>query len=91
MVEVFVFSSFVSIIKMMVEKKMILILMSIEFLMMSIYFLLHNFHSWFFNSTLSVIFLTFMVCESVLGLSLYIYMSRISGKDSLKSMSLSKF
>nr|QPN54234.1 NADH dehydrogenase subunit 4L [Osborniella crotophagae] len=87
-----VFFLYMMIIKMLMSEKMISILMSIEFMMLSIFFLLYSYHTlWFANSILCLIFLTFMVCESVMGLSIYIYITRMSGSDQFKSLNLLKY
>nr|YP_009519720.1 NADH dehydrogenase subunit 4L [Colpocephalum griffoneae]AYC65894.1 NADH dehydrogenase subunit 4L [Colpocephalum griffoneae] len=87
----FCFFFFISIMKMMMSEKIIFILMSMEMMMMSIYFFFFMFYKdWFTSSILNIIFLSFMVCESVLGLGAYIYLSRLSGKDEFKSLNLLK-
>nr|AHA52568.1 NADH dehydrogenase subunit 4L [Pselaphanus sp. QL-2013] len=73
-------------------KHMLLTLISIEFmminLMMNIYLnLLYLKINLFFIS----FFLTISVCESVLGLSLLIFMMRFTGNDFMKSLNLMKW
>nr|YP_010890552.1 NADH dehydrogenase subunit 4L [Franciscoloa roseicapillae]WIM51558.1 NADH dehydrogenase subunit 4L [Franciscoloa roseicapillae]WIM51571.1 NADH dehydrogenase subunit 4L [Franciscoloa roseicapillae]WIM51581.1 NADH dehydrogenase subunit 4L [Franciscoloa roseicapillae] len=75
--------------KILSASKMITMLLGVEFMMLSVYFLISYVSElWFSNSMLVIIFLTLMVSESVMGLGAYIYVSRNSGKDSLKSITL---
>nr|YP_010872806.1 NADH dehydrogenase subunit 4L [Franciscoloa funerei]WGU50370.1 NADH dehydrogenase subunit 4L [Franciscoloa funerei] len=77
--------------KILSASKMISMLLGVEFMMLSVYFLIgYMSESWFSNSMMAIIFLTLMVSESVMGLGAYIYISRSSGKDSLKSITLLK-
>nr|AYW52138.1 NADH dehydrogenase subunit 4L [Discolomatidae sp. 1 ACP-2013] len=71
------------------HKHLLVSLMSIEFLMMSILFSLYiylnlNLYEFYFM----MIFLTIMVCESVLGLSILVSMVRMTGNDYMKSFNL---
>nr|AYQ18966.1 NADH dehydrogenase subunit 4L [Discolomatidae sp. 3 ACP-2013] len=64
-------------------------LMSIEFLMLTLFlslcmYLNMNLMEFYF----SMIYLTIMVCESVLGLSILVSMVRLSGNDYMKSFNL---
>nr|WIM51620.1 NADH dehydrogenase subunit 4L [Colpocephalum spinicollis] len=74
--------------KILMSNKLITILMSLELIMLSIFFFLNFSHSSWFSSGNSVIFLSFMVCESVMGLGLYIQTIRLVGSDKFKSMNM---
>nr|QUB07094.1 NADH dehydrogenase subunit 4L [Chlamisus sp. N29] len=68
-------------------KHLLLMLLSLEFLVLSLYLGLYIFlgvigYEYFF----SLIFLTMSVCEGSLGLSLLVLMSRKSGNDYILSM-----
>nr|YP_010890511.1 NADH dehydrogenase subunit 4L [Colpocephalum eucarenum]WIM51517.1 NADH dehydrogenase subunit 4L [Colpocephalum eucarenum] len=87
----FIFFFFMGLMKILMSEKIISILMSIEVVMLSLFFLLYMLHKfWFPGSVMCVVYLTFMVCESVLGLGAYISISRMSGKDQFKTMNLIK-
>nr|AFP16938.1 NADH dehydrogenase subunit 4L [Omonadus floralis] len=71
------------------RKHLLLMLLSIEYIVLSLYLNIFMYLSlieseYFF----SMIFLTFSVCEGVLGLSLLISIIRTHGNDYFKSFSL---
>nr|AHX97795.1 NADH dehydrogenase subunit 4L [Elasmosoma sp. QL-2014] len=73
-------------------KHLLLILISLEFIMLNtlyMYYLITMKLN--INFFLTSIFLTIMICESILGLSILVSMVRLSGNDYLKSMNLMKW
>nr|AXS66247.1 NADH dehydrogenase subunit 4L [Tenebrionoidea sp. 2 KM-2017] len=71
------------------RKHLLLMLLSLEFIVLSIYFNLFIYlsfisHEYFF----SMIFLTFSVCEGALGLSILVSMIRTHGNDYFQSFSV---
>nr|QWS05452.1 NADH dehydrogenase subunit 4L [Cromna sinensis] len=81
------FSGILSLI--LVRKHFLLSLLSLEFLMISIYFYLYFFFLYFlFDFYFIIIYLIFGVCEGVLGLSLIVYLVRKSSLDYLDSLTL---
>nr|WCB99525.1 NADH dehydrogenase subunit 4L [Meteorus sp. 1 XHS-2023a] len=73
-------------------KHILLTLISLEFMMLNItyniYLSINNINM---NIYFISIFLTIMICESVLGLSLLIYLVRNNGNDYFKSLNLMKW
>nr|ALO71162.1 NADH deshydrogenase subunit 4L [Subcoccinella vigintiquattuorpunctata] len=71
------------------RKHMLMMLLSMEFIILSLFFLMFlyliNFNYEFY---FSMIFLSFSVCESVLGLSLLVSMIRSHGSDYFNSFNL---
>nr|WNN64249.1 NADH dehydrogenase subunit 4L [Ceresium sinicum ornaticolle] len=70
------------------RKHLLLMLLSLEFVVLSLYlnvffYLNHLFYDYFF----SMVFLTFSVCEGVLGLSILVLMIRSWGNDYILSFS----
>jgi NADH-ubiquinone oxidoreductase chain 4L len=66
----------------MKRKHLLLILLSIEFIVVSLYLLIFIYLSYFNNEYFfSIIFLTFRVCEGVLGLSILVSLIRTHGND----------
>nr|ANS72682.1 NADH dehydrogenase subunit 4L [Globospongicola spinulatus] len=64
-------------------------LLSLEFIMMNIFWLMSMiFFSVGVEGYFVLFFLTFAVCEGVLGLSLLVYMVRCSGADYFSSFSV---
>nr|YP_009485704.1 NADH dehydrogenase subunit 4L [Tessaratoma papillosa]AVZ00840.1 NADH dehydrogenase subunit 4L [Tessaratoma papillosa] len=69
------------------RKHILLSLLSLEFMVLSVYFLLvlvmmnYNFELYY-----SLIFLVFSVCEGALGLSILVMLVRSHGNDYLSSM-----
>nr|YP_011010429.1 NADH dehydrogenase subunit 4L [Metrocoris tenuicornis]WPW47044.1 NADH dehydrogenase subunit 4L [Metrocoris tenuicornis] len=70
------------------RKHLLLTLLSLEYLVIVIFssfFIFLNFYLGEFN--LIIIFLTFSVCEGVLGLSILVSMIRCHGNDNLMNLS----
>nr|ARO34915.1 NADH dehydrogenase subunit 4L [Phylloecus linearis] len=74
------------------NKHMLLVLMSLEFFVVSMFFM------WFFyfnlmglNQFISLYYLIFSVCESVLGLTVMVLIMRGEGNDYFNSLSLLKW
>nr|AML26564.1 NADH dehydrogenase subunit 4L [Staphylinidae sp. BMNH 1274698] len=73
----------------MKRKHLLLMLLSLEFIILSLYyylFLTLSFYS--FESYFCMIFLTMSVCESVLGLSILVSMLRMYGNDYFQSFNM---
>nr|QXG82681.1 NADH dehydrogenase subunit 4L [Alleculinae sp. BMNH 1042437] len=73
----------------MKRKHLLLMLLSLEFMVLSVYLLLFIYFSdlgsdYFF----SMVFLTFSVCEGVLGLSILVSLIRTHGNDYFQSFSI---
>nr|YP_010852739.1 NADH dehydrogenase subunit 4L [Philagra albinotata]WGL39479.1 NADH dehydrogenase subunit 4L [Philagra albinotata] len=73
----------------MIRKHIFLCLVSLEFIILSL-FLMIMMYLLNFNYELyfSMIFLTFMVCEGAMGLSVLVYLIRSHGNDYLNSFSM---
>nr|UYK52075.1 NADH dehydrogenase subunit 4L [Palaeocimbex sp. CSCS-Hym-MC0161] len=68
---------------------LLMILLSLEFIVMLLYFLMIMYLNFYgMELYFSMIFLTFSVCESVLGLSILILMIRFNGNDYFQTLSL---
>lgn len=68
-------------------KHFLFILLSLEFIMLSIFLRLYSLFSFsIMNIFFSIIFLTMVVCEGVLGLSIMVRIVRSSGNDNLLSL-----
>nr|QRW36393.1 NADH dehydrogenase subunit 4L [Nebrioporus cooperi] len=68
---------------------LLLMLLSMEFIILSLYILLFMFLSFFdYEYYFSLMFLVFCVCESVLGLSILVSLIRTHGNDYFFSMNL---
>nr|AXS64792.1 NADH dehydrogenase subunit 4L [Staphylinoidea sp. 4 KM-2017] len=73
----------------MKRKHLLLMLLSLEFIILSLYYLLflvlsdYNYEFYF-----NMIFLTMSVCEGVLGLSILVSLIRIHGNDYFQSLSI---
>nr|WHE42556.1 NADH dehydrogenase subunit 4L [Habroloma sp.] len=68
---------------------LLLVLLSLEFMVLSLYFYIMLFlmqESWEFF--FSMVFLTFSVCEGALGLSILVSMIRTHGNDYFQSFNL---
>lgn len=66
-----------------------LILLSLEFIILSIYILVFIYLSIFdYEYYFRIIFLTFCVCESVLGLSILVSLIRTHGNDFFFSINI---
>nr|YP_009144464.1 NADH dehydrogenase subunit 4L [Asbolus verrucosus]AKJ52250.1 NADH dehydrogenase subunit 4L [Asbolus verrucosus] len=73
----------------MKRKHLLLMLLSLEFIVLSIYFVLFMYLGIFNNEYFfSMIFLTFSVCEGALGLSLLVSLIRTHGNDYFHSFNL---
>nr|YP_010166721.1 NADH dehydrogenase subunit 4L [Oreodytes davisii]QRV62825.1 NADH dehydrogenase subunit 4L [Oreodytes davisii] len=71
------------------RKHLLLMLLSMEFIILSLYVLLFIFLSNFdYEFYFSMIFLVFCVCESVMGLSVLVSLIRTHGNDYFFSMNL---
>lgn len=68
------------------RKHLLLILLSLEFIVLSVYLILFIFLSFLGNEYFfRIIFLTFTVCEGVLGLSVLVSLIRRHGNDYFQS------
>nr|AWN56321.1 NADH dehydrogenase subunit 4L [Nephaspis sp. DPP-2018] len=71
------------------RKHLLLMLMSMEFIILILYFMFfYIFYMFMYEYYFSMFFLTFSVCESVLGLSLLIKMIRSHGNDDFNSFNI---
>nr|AYR05176.1 NADH dehydrogenase subunit 4L [Coleoptera sp. ACP-2013]AYR05230.1 NADH dehydrogenase subunit 4L [Coleoptera sp. ACP-2013] len=71
------------------RKHLLLMLLSLEFVILSLYILVFIYLSMFnFEFYFSMLFLTFCVCESVLGLSILVSLIRTHGNDFFFSMNM---
>nr|AML25756.1 NADH dehydrogenase subunit 4L [Carabidae sp. BMNH 1274270] len=71
------------------RKHLLLMLLSLEFIILSLYMIIFIYLSMFmYEYYFSMMFLTFCVCESVLGLSLLVSLIRTHGNDLFYSMNL---
>nr|YP_010704182.1 NADH dehydrogenase subunit 4L [Julodis variolaris]WCO87688.1 NADH dehydrogenase subunit 4L [Julodis variolaris] len=71
------------------RKHLLLMLLSLEFIVLSLYYLM-MLHLSFYNYEyfFSMIFLTMSVCESALGLSILVSMIRTHGNDYFQSFNV---
>nr|YP_009944702.1 NADH dehydrogenase subunit 4L [Encyrtus sasakii]QGA47461.1 NADH dehydrogenase subunit 4L [Encyrtus sasakii]QGA47474.1 NADH dehydrogenase subunit 4L [Encyrtus sasakii]QGA74445.1 NADH dehydrogenase subunit 4L [Encyrtus sasakii]QGA74458.1 NADH dehydrogenase subunit 4L [Encyrtus sasakii] len=65
-----------------------LTLMSLEFLMLTLLMILNFIIMFYGNLFILMYYLIFVVCESVLGLSLLIILIRSKGNDNMKNLNL---
>nr|YP_010990639.1 NADH dehydrogenase subunit 4L [Flata truncata]WOW99057.1 NADH dehydrogenase subunit 4L [Flata truncata] len=73
----------------LVRKHFLLSLLSLEFLMLSIYYTMYFYFCFFvFDYYFIIVYLVLGVCEGVLGLSLIVYLVRKDSLDYLDSISL---
>nr|YP_010166708.1 NADH dehydrogenase subunit 4L [Nectoporus subrotundus]QRV62799.1 NADH dehydrogenase subunit 4L [Nectoporus subrotundus] len=71
------------------RKHLLLMLLSMEFIILSLYGLIFIFLSYFdYEFYFSMMFLVFCVCESVVGLSILVSLIRTHGNDYFFSMNL---
>nr|ARH54438.1 NADH dehydrogenase subunit 4L [Lebia chlorocephala] len=71
------------------RKHLLLMLLSLEFIILSLYSLMFIYLSMYsFEYYFSMMFLTFCVCESVLGLSILVSLIRTHGNDFFFSMNM---
>nr|ANJ70531.1 NADH dehydrogenase subunit 4L [Hygrotus confluens] len=92
MLNIFLFSFmfFVGLVGFSLKRKhLLLMLLSMEFIILSLYILLFIYLSNFDNEYyFSLMFLVFCVCESVLGLSILVSLIRTHGNDYFFSLNL---
>nr|AXS66335.1 NADH dehydrogenase subunit 4L [Cucujoidea sp. 6 KM-2017] len=71
------------------RKHLLTMLLSLEFVILSLFLVMFNF-LFIFNNEIyfSMIFMTLSVCEGVLGLSLLVLMIRTHGNDYFKSFNM---
>nr|YP_010049243.1 NADH dehydrogenase subunit 4L [Promethis valgipes]QPL15578.1 NADH dehydrogenase subunit 4L [Promethis valgipes] len=71
------------------RKHLLLMLLSLEFIVLSIYYMMFLYLSLVDNEVFfAMIFLTFSVCEGVLGLSLLVALIRTHGNDFFQSFNV---
>ena len=71
------------------RKHLLSVLLSLEFIVLSLFFLLFLFLNFLnFEIYFSIIFLTFRVCEGALGISVLVSIIRTHGNDYFNSFSL---
>nr|YP_010309687.1 NADH dehydrogenase subunit 4L [Apalus guerini]UMR54804.1 NADH dehydrogenase subunit 4L [Apalus guerini] len=71
------------------RKHLLLMLLSIEYMILSLYFVMFIYLSFLSNDYFfSMIFLTFSVCEGALGLSILVSMIRTHGNDYFQGFNL---
>nr|YP_009935692.1 NADH dehydrogenase subunit 4L [Macrosoma conifera]QNS38635.1 NADH dehydrogenase subunit 4L [Macrosoma conifera] len=71
------------------HKHLLIILLSLEFIILSIFFLMMIYFSFIMNDMyMLMVFLVFSVCEGALGLSILVSMIRTHGNDYFQSFSL---
>uniref|UniRef100_A0AB38ZGE1 NADH-ubiquinone oxidoreductase chain 4L n=1 Tax=Lucanus liuyei TaxID=2952596 RepID=A0AB38ZGE1_9SCAR len=87
---IFVFIYFMGLLSFCINRKhMLLMLLSLEFVVISLFFGLFavlGFYSWEYYFVL--IFLTVSVCEGVLGLALLVMLMRVYGSDYIQIFNL---
>nr|YP_009441808.1 NADH dehydrogenase subunit 4L [Eucinetus haemorrhoidalis]AOY39392.1 NADH dehydrogenase subunit 4L [Eucinetus haemorrhoidalis] len=81
---------FFSLVKFVFSRKhLLLMLLSLEFIILFVYYMLFIYLKIFnYEYFFSMIFLTFSVCESALGLSILISLIRTHGNDNFFSLNL---
>nr|ALO77492.1 NADH deshydrogenase subunit 4L [Platydema sp. PLA01] len=73
----------------MKRKHLLLMLLSLEFIVLSLYFIIFLYLSFLGNEFFfSMVFLTFSVCEGVLGLSVLVLLIRTHGNDYFQSFNV---
>nr|YP_009995320.1 NADH dehydrogenase subunit 4L [Ochthebius atriceps]QNP09723.1 NADH dehydrogenase subunit 4L [Ochthebius atriceps] len=73
----------------MKRKHLLLMLLSLEFIVLSLYFMMYIYLSYFSNEFyFSMIFMTMSVCEGALGLSLLVSLIRSHGNDYFQSFNI---
>nr|WAR51447.1 NADH dehydrogenase subunit 4L [Parasarpa dudu] len=71
------------------HKHLLIVLMSLEFMMLSIFFLMLLYLMFVsYNLYMLMVFLVFSVCEGALGLSILVSMIRTHGNDYFQSFNL---
>nr|YP_009489669.1 NADH dehydrogenase subunit 4L [Papilio slateri]SPP23572.1 NADH dehydrogenase subunit 4L [Papilio slateri] len=82
----FIFGNMIFISK---HKHLLVVLLSLEFIVLSIFFLMIIFFNYIeYDMYMLMIFLLFSVCEGALGLSILVSMIRTHGNDYFQSFSL---
>nr|WNS59328.1 NADH dehydrogenase subunit 4L [Cetema sp.] len=71
------------------SKHLLSMLLSLEFIVLMLFFLLFIYLNFMnFEMFFSMMFLTFMVCEGALGLSILVSLIRTHGNDNFQSFSI---
>nr|AHC32048.1 NADH dehydrogenase subunit 4L [Eubasilissa regina] len=71
------------------RKHLLIILLSLEFIMLNLFFLIYLYTVSLGNSMyFMVLFMVLSVCEGVLGISILMYMIRIFGNDYVRIFSI---
>nr|YP_009093648.1 NADH dehydrogenase subunit 4L [Plutella xylostella]AEH05040.1 NADH dehydrogenase subunit 4L [Plutella xylostella]AIS35860.1 NADH dehydrogenase subunit 4L [Plutella xylostella] len=71
------------------QKHLLIVLLSLEFIVLSIFFfLLIMLNFYFYDAYMLMVFLVFSVCEGALGLSILVSMIRTHGNDYFQSFNL---
>nr|YP_009995489.1 NADH dehydrogenase subunit 4L [Ochthebius sculptoides]QNP09944.1 NADH dehydrogenase subunit 4L [Ochthebius sculptoides] len=71
------------------RKHLLLMLLSLEFIILSLYFMLFMSLSYYINEYyFSMVFMTMSVCEGALGLSLLVSLIRTHGNDYFQSFNI---
>nr|QLY90132.1 NADH dehydrogenase subunit 4L [Trichostegia minor] len=71
------------------RKHLLIILLSLEFIMLNLFFLIYLYTMMLGNSVyFMILFMVLTVCEGVLGISILMYMIRIFGNDYLRIFSV---
>nr|YP_009630788.1 NADH dehydrogenase subunit 4L [Astictopterus jama]QBS14449.1 NADH dehydrogenase subunit 4L [Astictopterus jama] len=71
------------------HKHLLITLLSLEFIVLSIYMMMMMYLSFFeFDMYMLMVFLVFSVCEGALGISIMVSMIRTHGNDYFQSFSL---
>ncbi|YP_009166945.1 NADH dehydrogenase subunit 4L (mitochondrion) [Plodia interpunctella] len=71
------------------QKHLLIVLLSLEFIVLSMFFLILLYVSYFeSNMYMLMVFLVFSVCEGALGLSILVSMIRTHGNDYFQSFNL---
>nr|YP_010401660.1 NADH dehydrogenase subunit 4L [Singara diversalis]UQU69081.1 NADH dehydrogenase subunit 4L [Singara diversalis] len=71
------------------HKHLLIVLMSLEFIVLSIFFFMLTFFSFIdYDLYMLMVFLVFSVCEGVLGLSILVSMIRTHGNDYFQGFNL---
>nr|YP_009354494.1 NADH dehydrogenase subunit 4L [Papilio protenor]ARA91070.1 NADH dehydrogenase subunit 4L [Papilio protenor]WDW20257.1 NADH dehydrogenase subunit 4L [Papilio protenor] len=82
----FIFGNMIFISK---HKHLLIVLLSLEFIVLSLFFLLVMYLSYIeYDMYMLMIFLLFSVCEGALGLSILVSMIRTHGNDYFQSFSM---
>nr|YP_010535120.1 NADH dehydrogenase subunit 4L [Papilio macilentus]UYA97087.1 NADH dehydrogenase subunit 4L [Papilio macilentus] len=82
----FIFGNMIFISK---HKHLLIVLLSLEFIVLSLFFLLVVYLSYIeYNMYMLMIFLLFSVCEGALGLSILVSMIRTHGNDYFQSFNM---